>query len=395
MVYLIWAGMGILSCVWKKNRIVMLLVAAFIACMFCFNTASADIGHYELQYLGQAKFTNEPCYLLLINVCRHFHLDFRVYHALYALIALPLIVSTICRFSPYPAWTLFFYSIYPMTLDITQLRFFIAYSFAFFAFRFLLDYQVNQDFKNIVYFVLCVACATGFHYACVFYLIGLTLFFDIRKHRLLVFLFVPLACLVFFLSIGEFSSLIFSILGGRKTSWDLSVTRDSSLLRTFYIPIMRGALLAFAILTSFVIRKRRYASIVGKNENSLGISYKPNAMLYALNTSKSANQYDLRINRCLFLSILYIWGFSTLELSLGGNYERLSRLGLLLGLLLISRQISYLNASNKQVAFLLFTALYGVYFLLSMFFMRSDTGRYFGYVFRQVMESNGLFGVTY
>ena len=94
--------------------------------------------------------------------------------------------------------------------------------------------------------------------------------------------------------------------------------------------------------------------------------------------------------------MFYIWVFSILEITIAGDYERLARLGLLLGSALITRQLFYLEKVNRSVMTVLYLAMYVLYFILVMFIMKNKAGDlYIGYVFRQVMESNGIFGITY
>ena len=98
----------------------------------------------------------------------------------------------------------------------------------------------------------------------------------------------------------------------------------------------------------------------------------------------------------MFICMFYIWVFSILEITIAGDYERLARLGLLLGSALITRQLFYLEKVNRSVMTVLYLAMYVLYFILVMFIMKNKAGDlYIGYVFRQVMESNGIFGITY
>ena len=88
--------------------------------------------------------------------------------------------------------------------------------------------------------------------------------------------------------------------------------------------------------------------------------------------------------------------FSILEITIAGDYERLARLGLLLGSVLITRELYYLERLNKAIVTLFYLGIFVLSFVLVMFIMKNKAGDlYIGYVFRQVMESNSIFGITY
>lgn len=94
--------------------------------------------------------------------------------------------------------------------------------------------------------------------------------------------------------------------------------------------------------------------------------------------------------------MFYIWVLSILEITIAGDYERLARLGMLIGSALITRQLFYLKKPDRQIMIFLYLCMFIVYFLTIMFFKGNKLGQiYIDYVFRQVMESNIIFGVTY
>lgn len=400
MVYVVWLLVGVLAFVRKDSKIAALIVTVFIACIFCFNTANADLVAYQNEYSiiatdsQEAYPADEPLFVLTQYLLSHIGFPFGFYHAFMVMVSLACILSTIYRFSPYPAWTIFLYSIYPMTLDVTQIRFFMGYSFVFFSLRFLVDYQISRNKKNITLFFVFLALATGFHYSCIIYAILSIVFLDIRKHKAVFFLLFPVCIIAFCLSLNSFSSLADYIIGSYKTKTWVLATRVTSMRNILRVVITRPFLLLYSIFLSFVIREKKYLHFVGKNANSLGITAKAKPRSLIMRYDKK-QYYSLSANYTMFLCALYICLFALLEFTVSAQYERLSRLGLLIATVLISRQIYYITSFNKICAQVLLGLGYGLYFFSVMVLHRAQAGYYIDYVFCQVMESNSLFGITY
>ena len=396
MVYLIWAILAILSFVRKRSKVVTLLVAAFIACIFCFNTANADLYNYQMSYLNDGKFSRfEPLYLLMGRIFHSYGFSFEVFRACMSITCIGLITATIFRFSPFPAWTLWLYSLCLMTLDVTQFRFFIGYSIVFFSTRFLVDYQIQPNLKDVILFFALLLLAAGFHYSCALYGILGLLFLNIQKRKRFLLVFVPLCVIIFALSFQQLVPLTAGILPAVQIETWVAAEKVMSLRNTLKIVLTRPMPLAYSVFVSFVVRTKKYARIVGKNENSLGIAGTGRPQRFAILRKKS-QYYDLRVNQCLFSCFLYICLFVILELTVAGQYERLFRLGLLIAAVLISRQISYLTPFNQMSAQIMLTLVYALYFISMMYFTyTSEKSAFIDIVFRLVMESNSLFGVTY
>ena len=395
MVYLIWAILAILSFAKKSSKVVTLLVAVFIACSFCFNTANADLQNYQSAYLTDHKFSSfEPLYQLVGHIFYSHGYSFETFRAFMAIICIGLITSTILRFSPFPAWNLWLYSLCLLTIDVTQLRFFIGYSIVFFSIRFLVDYQIQPNLKDVILFFSLLLLASGFHYGCALYGILGLLFLKIQKRKGFLLAFVPLCLIILSLSFQQLASLVSGIVVPSKVNDWIAAEKDASLRNTLRITLTRAMPLVCACFTSFVVRVKKYARIVGKNENSLGITGTGRLQHFA-KLQKKNQYYDLRVNLCLFSCFLYICVFVILELTVAGQYERLSRLGLLIAAVLISRQIFYLTPFNQIGTQIMMTLIYALYFISTMYFSRSAKTLFIDSVFRQVMESNSLFGMTY
>lgn len=395
MVYLIWAVLGVLAFVYKKNKYVTIMVFAFIAILFCCNTANADLDHYFQQYNGAATYATEPLYNLFGQWFYAVGADFYIFRGFFFLLALALITWTFHRLTPYPTLALFMYSIYPLALDVTQIRYTIAYAIVFFGLYYLMRFQNTYRKKDIFIFLLSVLIASGFHYVCALFAILGLLALDIRKHRLLYLIIIPLIVIAALSMVGRLAPLVEEVIGMGKTQMWIASERQSSIIRIARIMISRLMLPAFSIMLAFSVKNDNYKCIYGARTNSLGLKVSPAEKLY-VPEKDPRGYYSIRNNRFLFTCLYYICLYSILELTIAGDYERLARLGLLIGSALVTRQMFYLEEADRRLMMFLYICIFSIIFVFVMFFMKNiDSQPYIGYVFRQVMESNSVFGITY
>ena len=397
MVYVVWSLLGFLSFIKKNNKFVTFLVALFILCIFCFNTDNPDLENYiAAYYRGYGVLMSEPLFNKLIAFSKDY-ISFEWFRFFVVLVGLALMIDTIYKYSPYPTFVLFLYTIYPMTIDVVQFRFFIGYSIALFAVRYLIDYQNNKKLKSIVLYFLLILLATGFHYGCILYSVLGILFFDFNKHKLLFFVIFPLIGIITISMIEKFAPYISLVIGAEKTQdWIRNLNTASGLANVKYI-IRCTMLLLFSGLISYVNRNRQFdAAFVKKIPSGIGIFLKQLPIVFANGYNK---YYDLGVNKVLFYCVYYLSFCFLLEIKFASEYERLSRLSLILGAILISRQLFYLTNINRRIAFLFFLLLFVLYFIIRNYFAAAPViGQdvlFIDYVFRRVMENNELFSIVF
>lgn len=395
MVYLIWAVLGVLAFVYKKNKYVTIMVFAFIAILFCCNTANADLDNYIRQYNGVKIYASEPLYNLFGQWFFAMGADFYIFRGFFFLLALVLITWTLCRLTPYPAPALFMYSVYPLSLDVTQIRYAIAYSIVFFGVYYLMRFQNTHKKADLIIFLLSVLIATGFHYVCALFAILGLLALDIRKHRVLYLIVIPFIVIAALSMVDRLAPIVANVIGLGKTMMWITFERKTSFIRLARIMISRLMLPVFSIVLAFSVKNENYKRIYGGRTNSLGLKVSPAEKLY-LPEKDPRGYYSIRNNRFLFTCMYYICLYSILELTIAGDYERLARLGLLIGSALVTRLMFYLEEADRRLMMFLYLCIFAIIFVFVMFFMKNtDSQPYIGYVFRQVMESNSVFGITY
>lgn len=374
MVYAIWAGIGLLAFIFKKNRFVTALVFAFIAAVMCFNTANPDLANYTRYYNNASLRLFEPLYALCSKLFLQAGASFLVFRGVLSVAALLLIVIAFYRLTPYPTVALFMYTIYPMTIDCVQFRFRIAYSIVFFGVWYLIKYQEMRSARDLGIFIFTIVLATGFHYSAALYIVLALMTLDIDRHRILYYVVIPLTVIIGVAMISRFAPLIGSIIGDNKASLWAESEKVTSVLRKARMLCSRALPLLYSILLSYVVKDNQtdVQEIQGSG-------------------TKRGLMNSHSVNHSLFVCMYYIFLFVVLEITIAGDYERLARLGLLIGTVLITRQISELEESSRVIALVGFLIMYLAYFALIMFVMKNKLGEhYITLVFRQVMENNSL-----
>ena len=202
-----------------------------------------------------------------------------------------------------------------------------------------------------------------------------------------------MCAITFLLMIDKFVPLIAYIVGDHKAYLWASKEKAATGLNMLRIIVSRYMPLMFIIFITYINRNALFKELYGKNmPRGVGMFFKDTSSKIVKGYTQL---YDMTINRSLFISIYYISLFAILEITIASDYERMTRLSLLLCAILFSRQLHYLTGTNKKVAYILLLLLFVLYFVSIMFFMSAKHAGslyiYIDYVFRMVMDNNSLF----
>lgn len=393
MIYIVWYFLGILSFLRKNNIFVSGLLVLFILCVFCFNTSNPDLYNYQNQYYGYAVFYTEPLFCWLERFFNGMDLSYEFFRFVIVSVSLFLMVNTIYKYSPYPTFVLFLYTIYPLTMDVVQLRFFVGWTIVLFAVRFIVDYQTEKKINYILLYFLFVVLAGCCHYACLLYgVLGLT-FLNINKHKLLYFIVIPLCFVLLLVSIQRFAPLIAIIVGGEKAYLWVERVKVGSVLNTLRILVASYIPLLLVVAITWCKRNAEFQKAAGVN-----VPFGLGMLFYnVVHVIKHSNNgfYSFSTNGSLFLCLFYIELFSFLQIMVAADYERMTRAGLMIGAILISRLIFYTNNNNRMIliglCFLMFLSIFSLF----TFFETLEGISRFPRVFRPVMENNSLFNMLF
>lgn len=392
MIYLIWGVLGVLSIINRNSKFITFLLFLFITCVFCFNTENPDLASYIDQYNAVPWSFTEPIFVSLGITFRNAGLSFEVYRFFWVLVCLSLTISTIYRFSPYPTFVLFLYSIYPMTIDVVQIRFFIGYTIVLFAIRFLIDYQTEKKIKYVFLYFFFLLVATCCHYGCIFYAILGLLFLDLDKHKFFYFVVFPFLVVISLFFIQKIAFVVAPLLGSYKGASVFTRMHYPSVYGLLRVLVTRPIPLFFVLFLSCVSRNSSFNKIYGVDLKKSMNFFSKESISNRVLLQPFNKFYDLDTNKCLFRCMYFVAILLVMEIVAGGDYERLGRLTLLLSAILISRQMFYLNSTNALIASFLVIIMFIVYFISIMFFGQDATGNlYIDTVFKAVMNNNSFF----
>uniref|UniRef100_UPI004055F417 EpsG family protein n=1 Tax=Agathobacter sp. TaxID=2021311 RepID=UPI004055F417 len=386
MSYVVGIILGICSIFKKKSKYLFGILFLYAWIMFGFNINNPDYWSYRIAYEGFSFTADEPVFILLCNFFRWLHIDYQIFVIIISFVGLILIAKTIMDFSPYPNIVFCLYLIYPFCIDVVQIRSFFAVSLVIYAIRFIINYRLNHEKKNIFLFIIFIILATGFHYSAILYLIIGIQFFEPQKHKFMVYVVVPITFVFFVMNITSFVPVISDVIGSHKTESWVEVKNASSFLFQLRIVIVRGALIVLCIFANhckkldriYYIQKAKILNIQLINEEYASRNE------CVLNTNRM-------VNNTFFISIIYILLYIFFEIFLSPQYERMIRPALVLGMILLSRYIYVLEKKNRNILIFFMFMYMILYFINIMYFSESNGKLWFQTVFRMVFENNLLF----
>jgi hypothetical protein len=132
-----------------------------------FNSFSPDLENYKIHYENFnedfIKFTIEPVFLFLMNICNSFGLKFDGYQIVYSILIFFFFGLSLLKYSPYPIFVLSNFYLIPFFPDITQIRFFLGFAI----FLYSLKYYEKKKKLFYVFLILSILC----HYSLLFFLL--------------------------------------------------------------------------------------------------------------------------------------------------------------------------------------------------------------------------------
>lgn len=387
MSYILSMICGLSSLLMKKSKIIMLMIGAFIVIVFSFVENIPDYPVYQFQYnSGSNIFYSEPIYVAMERIFSKLGLEYIQFRIILCLLLITLLVMFIVKYSPYPAIALFFYTIYPFPVDVIQVRSAIASSIVIFSISFIIEYHESKNIKYFFYFVLGILIATGFHYSAIFFSVLVVLFLKPKKYWLLVYFIIPIMIVASLTAIRFLLPIIGSVIGGHKADLWAASRKSFSIRNIVFLVVPR---VSFVFLMLIFMKIEKSTLFKNSNLNAVLLDIKPHKKEY----KELVQFHDLRINLILLLCVIYVYLYTVLEITVSGAYERLSRVPLILGTVLVCRLINNAQKRNRIIMWVGFIGFYVLYFIGVMFFIKVKSGdNYFDFVFRKVMENNSIIG---
>lgn len=313
----------------------------------------ADQAIYMFRYsrigdLTLSVWDYEFGFRFLMKIASQAGLNYRQFLMVVSSLGLLLIVSTVKKLSPKPQIVYALYFIFPLMLDIVQVRYFLAMSIFIYALRFL----IKPSPKNILNYVALIVVASLFHFTLLFF-VGVIFFVFMKENILLrIILIVTIA------------GLFLSYTGFLSTAVDLL---------TFAIP--------FEMLETYFLRKVRFG-FLEKFFVQISVIL---IMEFYYRYIKSRNSFDAYCNIVRNLNIISLILFPLYIYDV--NFFRLFRILYIPNYIVISLAIDRSNTTKRFQLILL-----SIFLALSLFmyhiFLNSRES-----VFWPLFENNFVFNL--
>lgn len=165
------------------------LVIVLISLMMGGNTDNPDIVNYKISYLNSADLSsvfrsNQWLMTLVMCISNKLNLEFLTFRVLFYFFGVLIIFVSIKRYVGYNIWALLFYMVFPMIIDATQMKNFMAMAMLTNAFCYLGD----SGLKSKLFYVISCVVGAGFHVICYAY-IPLVLILNVSAKKIARFIF--------------------------------------------------------------------------------------------------------------------------------------------------------------------------------------------------------------
>ncbi len=379
MSYIILFGLGISSFIKKNSKVIYALLLGYAIIIFCFNTKNPDLFNYTYHYLYGGR-NMEPIYTFLEQIFGMLGFNYIVFRTVLCVLGMILLSKTFWDFSPYPVVLLTLYLIYPFSLEVIQVRTFVANAIMVFSIRYVVFYLQSGSKINIMRFGLCLLIATGFHYASVFFAILVLVFLKTKK-RYLIFSLFAFIFLLLLTNVSVLNEMVKIITGSDDAAGWVSHYRVISSLQILRLISTRGLLILMLWIWQKIIVGPR--DLRAKNING--------SLMDEFKQFKIQYYNDLKINENIFRCIIYVSLYTIVEILFGGDFERINRIAIIFSILLITRQINMIKSRNKYFMWGISIIAFILYFLSVMLSKFTSNGVYLNSVFRTVFENNLFF----
>ncbi|WPC09060.1 EpsG family protein [Globicatella sp. PHS-GS-PNBC-21-1553] len=156
-------------------RIILTFILMIIIYVyFAGNTYNADYNFYKLVYNSITIYGNgsslynrfEPGFMLIYRLLAFFHLEYQQVISIICIFGLALMFYTVKKFTNNILPFFVLYSIYPLFLDIVQVRNFLSMCILFFG----LNFYISEKKSKYLWSLFFVIIATTIHYSEIFYI---------------------------------------------------------------------------------------------------------------------------------------------------------------------------------------------------------------------------------
>lgn len=361
MVYLLFSICFILGLFFRKNKFIQVIMIVYIYIIMAFNINNPDYTNYSSGYyfIGIGEYTGwikDYGYLFLVEIANKVGLDYSEFLIVFFAVCTVLLVKIVNLYSSSPNAVLSMLMLYPLFINIIQIRLFLAILIVLFAIQYLNEYK----FSNLLKYLFALVLATSLHLSAVFFSCLMMLYIR-KKIYFLVLLFTILLVGILFFPV--ILNVINSFTEGKLDGYMESnyITFNKTLRVTFF---------GVSIIIFSLYLKR---------------------CLSSLPSSFQINSYDILLSR----AVLMVLPISVVAIMFSNEFERFSRIGYIIIYILFFNLINSgkIKIISKFFACILFIFSVFSYIYFQYYFRFSNEIPFSEAVFETILEHNSLIGV--
>lgn len=195
---------------YRKSKLCFLSLLLYMWLLFGWSYGNADWNIYTNRYNNFEELSSRTEWLFttLVRGGHFLGMEYRGFLIVISGVCLLLLAKTMIDLSSEPGLILSLYAIFCFPMDITQVRFFIAFSVVCFGFRYLFKYKEKKEKKLLIKWIITVVVACNIHLLTILIFVLLIPVFFKRK----VTIIVTVAVNVVFILASSLSSKVFELI---------------------------------------------------------------------------------------------------------------------------------------------------------------------------------------
>lgn len=195
---------------YRKSKLCFLSLLLYMWLLFGWSYGNADWNIYTNRYNNFEELSSRTEWLFttLVRGGHFLGMEYRGFLIVISGVCLLLLAKTMFDLSSEPGLVLSLYAIFCFPMDITQVRFFIAFSVVCFGFRYLFKYKEKKQKKLLIKWIITVVVACNIHLLTILTLVLLIPVFFKRK----VTIIVTVAVNIIFILAGSLNSKVFNLI---------------------------------------------------------------------------------------------------------------------------------------------------------------------------------------
>lgn len=204
----------------RKSRVCFFSLLVCLWILFGWSSGNADWNVYINRYnnFNQMSSMTEALFTQLIKIGHTLNMDYRMFLISISGLCLILISKAILELSPEPGLVLALYAIFCFPMDVTQVRFFVAFSILCYGIKYLFKYNKDKKILSLIKWIILLVIAMNIHMSvCILLILLVPVYFG-RKTIFIITILFNLLFILFNSLKANIFHFISLIMGQEKAS---------------------------------------------------------------------------------------------------------------------------------------------------------------------------------